>query len=65
MRSRGVPYDRWGWQVLQINVFELVEEEGDGVRSPLGGRDDDWLLVSEGELMDNMVVMVAEGAGLS
>ena len=33
LRSWGVQYDRWGWQVLQMYVFELVEEEGDGVSS--------------------------------
>jgi hypothetical protein len=26
-------YDRWGWQMLQIYVFELFEKEGDGIRS--------------------------------
>jgi hypothetical protein len=33
LRSWGLQYARWGWQVLQIYFFELVEEEGDGVRS--------------------------------
>lgn len=33
LRSWGVQYERWGWQVLQIYVFELVEGEGDGVSS--------------------------------
>jgi hypothetical protein len=33
LRSWCLQYDRWGWQVLQMYVFELVEEEGYGVRS--------------------------------
>ena len=65
LRIWGLQYDRWGWQVLQIYFFELVEEEEDGVRSSWGGRDDDSLLVSEGELVDNMGVMVAIVLGLS